>query len=103
MFRASERPSISRRARGRSPERPQEPYRGEREDMPVSHRSRQPTSLGRVEERCAARNVVLNAAWKAHLERFVRGESMASRVHSVAYSNRPKTQKPRRTCWSQTY
>ena len=46
--------------------------------------------LGRVEERYAARNVVLNAAWKEHPERFVRGEPMAPRLHSVAYINRPE-------------
>jgi putative transposase len=45
---------------------------------------------GRVDERRAARNAVLKAAWKEHPERFVRGEPTAPRLHSIAYINRPE-------------
>ena len=49
--------------------------------------------FGRVEERRAARQVVLDAAYAAHPERFVRGRPKPLELADASYINRP-TDKP---------
>lgn len=44
---------------------------------------------GRAEERIAARQVALDAAYQAHPERFVRGRPKALQLASASYINRP--------------
>ena len=45
---------------------------------------------GRADERSAARSLVLLDAWKAHPERFVRGQPRPPKLASIAYINRPE-------------
>jgi len=45
---------------------------------------------GRVEERRAARSVVLETAWEAHPERFVQGRPTPPAIQPVVYINRPE-------------
>jgi putative transposase len=45
---------------------------------------------GRAGERCAARSLILLDAWKAHPERFVRGQPHPPKLASIAYINRPE-------------
>jgi putative transposase len=44
---------------------------------------------GRANERIAARQIVLDAAYDAHPERFVRGRPKALQLAPASYINRP--------------
>jgi putative transposase len=45
---------------------------------------------GRADERSAARSLILLDAWKAHPERFVRGQPQPPKLAPIAYINRPE-------------